>query len=290
MSDHSEEIVEVPLTIEPKKSKWYQRQKLKPWKRKKDKDADMRDGTLNFGLSDEAKRKYQAKTEKVTNEQIERERQPKTREFASDSQMFVSIGMAELKGLADGAYPGAAEAIVFRERVAEMIDKLLDAVKTERAKDDGDLASLLQDQNVTMALDEFDTQAGDDIDYLGYVGRELNKHSELDALLELARKGGRPGKAMQATNAVADALRARSHADNILKQLVYPKMKTENKDGAGIETLLVVEGLLRAAQEPDDVNGALQIAIRHFKDKPDRRVPKRGHKQFAQQLERRFMK
>lgn len=289
MTDRPEEIVEVPLTIEPKKMKWYQRQKLKPWKRKEDPDADMRGGTLNFGLSDEAKLKYQAKTRDVTDKHIERERQPKTREFASDSQMFVSIGLSELQGLADGGYAGAAEALVFRERVAEMIGKLQEAVKAERSKDDSRIERVLQDRNASMALDEFDRLAGDDVDFLGYVARELNKRPELDGLLEAARKGGRGGAAMTATYAVADTVRTRDHADNILKQLVYPKMKTENDGGAGIETLLVVEGLLRGAVEPDDVDGALRIAISHFKDKPDHRVPKRGHKEFAQQLERRFM-
>lgn len=289
MTDRPEEIVEIPLTIEPKKMKWYQRQKLKPWKRAKDPDADMRGGTLNFGLSKEAKLKYQAKAKDATATQIEREKQPKTREFASDSQMFVSIGLAELKALADGGYAGAAEALVFRERVAEMIGKLLEAVKAERAKDDSRIARVLDDHAAAMALDELETLPGGDVDFVGYAARELNKRPQLDALLEAARKGGRGGDTMAASYAVADTLRTRDHAENILKQLVYPKMKTENTGGAGIETLLVVEGLLRGAQEPDDVNGALEIAISHFKDKPDHRLPKRGHREFAQQLERRRM-
>lgn len=289
MTDRPEEVVEVPLTIEPKKMKWYQRQKLKPWKRKEDPDADMRGGTLNFGLSKEAKLKYQAKTRDVTNAHIEREKQDKTREFASDSQMFVSIGLPELKGLAAGGYEGAAEAVVFRERVAEMIGKLQEAMKKERAKDDSRIERVLQDKNASMALDELDTQAGDDVDFLGYVARELNKRPELDGLLEAARKGGRSSPAMDAAYAVADTVRTRDHAENILKQIVYPKMKTEANGGAGIETLLIVEGLLRGAVEPDDVNGALKIAVAHFKDKPDHRLPKRGHHEFALQLERRYM-
>lgn len=289
MTEHPEEVVEVPLTIEPKQSKWYQRQLLKPWKRREDPDADMRAGTLNFGLSKEAKLKYQAKTEAATQAHIQREQQDKSREFASDSQMFVSIGLPELKGLAAGGYEGAAEAVMFRERVAEMIAKLQAAVKAERAKADSRMARVLEDKDASMALAEFDRLAGDDVDFLGYVARELNKRPELDGVLEAARQGGRSSPAMDAAYAVADTVRTRDHAENILKQIVYPKMKTEANGGAGIETLLVVEGLLRGAVEPDDVNGALRIAIAHFKDKPDHRLPKRGHHEFALQLERRLM-
>lgn len=280
-SDRPEEIVVVPLTIEPKKTKWYQR---------KDKNADMRDGTLNFNLPLEAKLKYQAKTEQATSAHIDRESQPKTREFASDSQMFVSIGVPELKTLADGGYEGAAQALVFRDRVAETIALLQTAVKKERAKDDSNVAGLVKDPAVAQALADFDTLAGGDLDFQGYVGREVNKRPELDSLFEAARKGGVKNDALAATYAVADALRARSHSDNILKQIVYPKMKTEREDGAGIETLLIAEGLLRAAQTADDVNAALTILVEHFKDKPDHALPKRGHHEFAQQIQRRFMR
>lgn len=285
-SDRPEEIVEVPLTIEPKQMKWYQRQKLKPWKRAEDPDADMRGGTLNFGLSKEAKVKYQAKTEDATNAQIEREKEDKSREFASEAQMFVSIPAPELKTLADGGYPGAAEALVFRQRVAEMIGKLQEALKKEHAKADSQLANVLNDKGTLMVLAEFDTLAGKDVDFQGYVAREINKRPELDNLMDAAREGGVKNDALAATYAVADAVKVQDQAENILKYIVYPKMKQENKGGAGIETLLVVEGLLRGANEPDDVNGALKIAIDHFKDKPDHRLPKRGHHEFAQALQR----
>ncbi|MBT9456045.1 MAG: patatin-like phospholipase family protein [Burkholderiaceae bacterium] len=290
VSDRPEEIVEVPLTIEPKAMKWYQRQKLKPWKRKVDPDADMRGGTLNFGLSMEAKLKYQDKTETATNDQIDRAGQPRTREFASDAQMFVSIPLAELQTLATGGFEGAAQALVFRERVATLLGILQQAVKTEFAKSDGQIARVLEDPGAASAIGEFDTLAGKDVDFQGYVAREINKREGLDNLFAAARKGGMKSDALTATYAVADAVKARNQAQNILKDLVYPKMKQEPEGGAGIETLRIVEGLLRGAQEIDDVNGALQIAIDHFLDKSDRRLPKRGHKAFAQQLQRRFIR
>jgi hypothetical protein len=62
-------------------------------------------------------------------------------------------------------------------------------------------------------------------------------------------------------------------------------MKQQPEDGAGIHTLTAVEGLLRSAETPADINGALQLAITHFMNKPDHRLPKRGHREFALDLQ-----
>jgi hypothetical protein len=111
----------------------------------------------------------------------------------------------------------------------------------------------------------------------------------LDSLLEAARSAGSKSGVLEATFAVSDALKAKSYADNILKTLVYPKMKFENKKGAGIETLIIVDALLRQVQGPEDVNAALQIGIDHFANKSDRPPFKRGHKEFAASLQRYMM-
>jgi hypothetical protein len=89
---------------------------------------------------------------------------------------------------------------------------------------------------------------------------------------------------------VSDALKVHTWADNVLKELVYPKMKYEKKGGTAIEVLLMVEKLLRAAKTPDEYNAALTSAINHFKNKSDKSIPHRGHKKFAQELERRLMR
>ena len=150
------------------------------------------------------------------------------------------------------------------------------------------MADALNDKDATMALDELEKLAGRDVDFQGYVAREMNRGG-LDLLLEAKRKQGGGGEVLKATFMVSDAFKAHTYADNILKTLVYPKMKRENKGGAGIETLLIVEGLLRAAKTPDDVNQGLKIAIDHFKNKSDKSIPAKGHKKFAQELERRMM-
>ena len=141
---------------------------------------------------------------------------------------------------------------------------------------------------MTTVLDELEKLSAGNVDFQGYVGRELNKGG-LDNLLEEIRKAGRNSDVLDATFMVSDALKVHTWADNTLKQLVYPKMKTEPNGGAGIETLMIVEGLLRAAKTVEDYNAALKIAIDHFKNKSDRKIPKRGHKKFAAELQRRIM-
>ena len=279
MADRPEEIVVVPLQITlPPKKKGGKAQKV-----------DMRDGTLNFGLSADARVALQTATQTATQDQIARENKPRVQEFASDAQMFVSIGMADLKALKDSGYKGANEAYVFRERVAATIGKLRAAVKTELAKSGGRVANLLEDKNAKMALDELGTLAGSITEFQGYVARELNRQTDLDTLLDAIRKGGPKSPVLDATFMVSDALKVHTWADNVLKELIYPKMRNEKKGGTAIEVLLVVEQLLRAAKTADEYDGALTSAINHFKNKSDKSIPHRGHKKFAQELERRLM-
>ena len=286
-ADRPQEVVMVPLQIE-----------LPPEKPGgKGKKYDMRGtgkGTLNFSPPQAVRDGLRGMTEEATKKQIANDAKPRTREFASDAQMFVSIPLDELKTLADSAYAGAKKAVTFRERVAEMIVKLQDGVKKALAAKGGRAADALDDKDVSMALAELDTQAGGDVDFQGYVGRELKKRPDLDLLLEAAsrknKKDGKKSPTMDATDAVAEALRAHTFADNILKQLVYPKMKQEPKGGAGILTLFTIEQLLRTAKSPADVNQAIDLGVKHFKTKADNRVPRRGHKLFAKRLDERRMR
>ncbi len=274
MADRPEEIVVVPLKIP-----------LPPGKNGgKAQEIDMRDGTLNFGLSMDAKLALQSATEKATNDQIARENRPKAVEFASDSRMFVSISMADLQTLKDSGYKGAKEAFAFREGVAAAITKLSGAVKAELARPGGRAANLPKDKTAKAALDELGALAGANADFQGYVGRELNKQTDLDTLLDAVRKGGLKGGVLDAAFMVSDALKVRTWADNVLKEIIYPRMKYETKGGVAIAVLLQVEQELRAAKTPDEYNAALATAIDHFKNKSDS-----GRKKFAQELERRRM-
>jgi hypothetical protein len=274
MADRPEEIVVVPLQITlPPKTKGDKARKV-----------DMRDGTLNFGLEADAKLALQSATESATNSQIARESRPRTQSFASDSEMFVSIGMEDLKALVDSGYQGAKEAYEFRQDVAGTIGKLREAVKNGGAP-----GSLPKDKNVKAALTELNTLAGADPYFQGYVGRELNKEPDMDGMVEAIRKGGLKSPVLEAAYLVSDALKVRAWADNVLKQLVYPKMTLEKPGGVAIEVLLLVEKQLRAANTVEDYNDALSTAITYFKNKSDKSIPSRGHKQFAKDLERRLM-
>ena len=264
----------------------------------KKKKYDMRGtggGTLNFSPPKQVRDDLRGMTEDATNQQIKEDAKPRTREFDSDAQMFTSIPLDELKTMAGGGYKGAKEAVAFREDVAAVIVILQDGVKKALAGKNGRAADALQDHAVSAALDKLDALAGQEKEYQGYVGRELNKKPDLDLMLEAARRinrsgAGKKSPTMDATDAVAEGLRAHTFADNILKQLVYPKMKQEPKGGAGILTLFTIEQLLRTARKPDDVNQAIDIGVKHFLKKADHRVPKRGHRRFAQQLDQRRMR
>ncbi len=275
MADRPEEIVVVPLQL-PLGS--FQGQT---------KAVDMRGGTLEFNVPMDAKIAFQLGTEKATNAQIDRENQDRTREFASDSQMFVSIPMGDLRTLEQNGYDGAAAAVVFRERVAEMIAKLVDAVVAENKKEGGRTANVLEQKDAKLALEELDTLAGDDVDFQGYVAREMNRGS-LDNLIAAMDKSAPASKAMQATFAVSDAVRVQTSVGYILKDVVYPKMKRQNEGGSGLQTLLRVETLLKQAKTPKQLNDALDVGIAHFKTKSDAR-PRRGHKELAEDLKARKM-
>ena len=286
-ADKPGEIVVVPLVVDYADPKTGKKKKY-----------DMRGtgkGTLNFSPPQKVRDDLRGMTEDATKKQIAADAKPRTREFDSDAQMFVSIPLDELKTMAASGYAGAKEAVTFRERVAEMVAKLQEGVKKALAAKGGRAADALQDKNVSMALDELDKLAGSEKEYQGYVGRELNKKADLDLMLEAARRinrsgAGKKSPTMDAADAVAEGLRAHTFADNILKQLVYPKMKQEPKGGAGILTLFTIEQLLRTAKKPGEVNQAIDLGVKHFRNKADHRIPKRGHRRFALQLEQRRMR
>lgn len=278
LTDRPEDIVVVPLKItRPKTSK--------PGKKKK---IDMRGGTLEFNLSDKDKLALQQQTEQATLEQINRENnRDRSREFASDSQMFVSIPMKDLELLASNGYDGAAAARDFRRNVADRVNELKLALN--QAHSEGLAAFLLDRPEVQQCLDILNQLAGDDVDFQGYVGRELNR-GELDTLVDLMRQHKQGGPVGEASTAVSDTLAIRNKAHHVLTQVIYRQMKKQGSPtGAGMQTIQVMEALLREAKTKDDVNEALEIGIAHFSTKSDKSIPKRGHKQFAKDLTHQLM-
>jgi hypothetical protein len=198
--------------------------------------------------------------------------------------MFVSIPMGDLRSLAQSGYPEADAAVTFRTGVATLINQLVVAAKS-MSKLDGKTSDLSADPAVKEIMDDLGDLAGPDVDFQGYIAREMNK-GPLDNLLAAMRKGGVQSDILVSTYAVSDAVKTHTHADNILKALVFPKMTVENKGGAAIEVLLQVQALLRAAKTPEDVNLAIKVAVDHYKNKSDKAIPGRGHKKFAAEMQK----
>jgi exoenzyme U len=268
-----EEIVIVPTKVEVPKSKGQKKRTVKS-------------STLGFFQGAEDKMVLQDQAETNTTEQIEREKQPKTREFASDSQMFVSIPLADLKELAKTGYAEADKAVDFRETVALEITTLIDNVKKARAKDNDSITKVLDDKDVKSSLDKLLSLDGGDLDFKGYIAREMNK-GPLDSVMTLLKNKKPPVQEAKAALAVTEALKAKSMADNILKQFVYPLLARVDAKSTGSNTLLLMEEMLRAATTLKDIKNALDVGIKHFEKKKEPLFGfKKGYKQFADDLKK----
>lgn len=269
---HAEDIVVVPLKF-----------KFKPPGAMFSKSVDMTGtlgGTLNFTPPDDVKTELRTRTEQATNDQIVKSKEDKSYQFASDSQMFMSIGMPDLKALCDGKppYPGADKAYAFREAVTASIAKLQQVqIPKAPAPISGDLPRLLAD---------LDKLAGDDLDAQGYIGREVHK-ANLDPVIDAVREGrlDKASKSVAAIAAVSEAVKVHSMADRILKTHVYPKMRDEKVNGASIALLLKVEAILRTAVSYDEIAGALIMALKFYEGKSDvfagNKMLAHGHAEFC---------
>jgi exoenzyme U len=255
LADRPEEIIMVPLKFD---GPWYKRTDF----------SGFIGGTVNFDIRQDARLKLQDMTAATTLAHVEQRKLPETWAFASTAEMLNCVGRSDLEAMAEGDFPGAKEALLFRDAVAAEIAGL-----EQLAEGDG-----------KAAFDRLDTLAEGDRDRLAFIGRELNRSGKLDALLARAQKSvGRENPALAAGNAVATALSAHGHAQTVLREIIYPKMVRESpKSVAGI-VLKQVDTLLRGAKSPEDVNKALTIAIRHFEKKSDF-GGLHGHHAFAAEL------
>jgi exoenzyme U len=270
LADRPEDIVMVPLKF---KGPWYKRTDF----------SGFIGGTVNFDMPKEDKVKLQSLTETATLAHIKNRELPQTRDFTSAGEMLSSLGRADLEAMADGDVPGAKDEVKFRDEVAKSIA----ALETLAA---GAKPEALARGPLQQALKALDGLAQGEANRQAYIGRELNRSGKLDPLLDLAKASGVKGPPiLQAGVAVADALAAKSHAQTILREVVYPKMVTENPKGVGGTVLRQVDTLLRSAKTPKDVNDALTIAIKHFAKKSDF-ANRHGHHAFAAELQTYLMK
>lgn len=273
LADRPEDVVMVPLKF---KGPWYKRTDF----------SGFIGGTVNFDMPKADKIKLQALTETATTAHIENQKQPQTRDFASTGEMLSSLGRDDLDAMAASDFPGAKDEAKFRDAVAASIA----ALETLAVGAKADVFVRGGPSPVQQALRELNDLARGDINRQAYIGRELNRGGRLDPLLDLAKASGHHGLAvLDAGVAVADALTAKSHAQTILREVIYPKMVTTDAKGAGGTVLRQVDNLLRGAKTPKDVNDALTIAIKHFSAKSDF-LNRHGHRAFAEECRTYLMK
>ncbi len=270
LADRAEDVVMVPLKF---KGPWYKRTDF----------SGFIGGTINFDMPKEDKVKLQSLTETATLAHIKNRELPETRDFASAGAMLSSLGRPDLEAMAESDFPGAKDELKFRDDVAKGIA----ALEGEAV---GAKADALARRPLQQALKTLDDLGQGNADRQAFIGRELNRSGKLDPVLDLAKAQGYKGSAiLDAGVAVADALAARSHAQTILRDVVYPKMVTESPKGVGGTVLRQVDTLLRGAKTPKDVNDALTIAIKHFATKSDF-ANRHRHHAFAAELQTYLMK
>jgi len=285
LADKPEDIVVVPLKYQLPPTK------LRKFLHMKGKEKDfsgLGSGTLNFDMTEEEKTMLSTLTEQATKAHIEKRREPKTTEFKTEDQMLMCIGRDDLASMAKSDFKGAKDALAFRDLVVDTIGGMIGRVKQLRGQD-VPVAQIADDDTVKNGLALLETQAGDSVDRQGFVGRELNRTDDLEGVLAAVPQDRRDTNTFKAGKAVSEKLRAQDVAKNILKNVVYPKLVRQDPKGSGAEILKQMDAILRAAQSPDDVNDALDIGIRHFKTKSDKRGV-HGHAEFAQSLEELLMK
>ncbi|MBL0149368.1 MAG: patatin-like phospholipase family protein [Ideonella sp.] len=241
-----------------------------------------RKGTLNFDMARDDKLKLQSLANEATSDFIKSRGEPQPREFASMEQMLMSVPHDDLVAMAGDALTGAREALDFRDQVSAEVAGLLPLVQASP-----NAAAAAQDPKVKAVLARLD-QLATSADRQAVVAREMNRSPRLDGLIEAARSPD-CSDTLKACSAVNDALRARTHAKEVLREVVYPKMVRTDADGVDGNLLVMVDNRLRAATSPAEVNDALQLAIQHFRKRRDL-LGLKGHKAFAKDLEDRLMK
>jgi exoenzyme U len=275
LADRPQDVVMLPLTFTAPG---------KDGKKGKKKDfTGFLDGTVNFNMKLEDKLKLQEMANDATSDFLKKRDAPQTREFASMEQMLMSVSRDDLAAMADDGLTGAREALEFRDKVVAEVTGLLSLVSAHPNS-----AAAAKDPKVQAVLARLDQLANKIPDRQAVVAREVNRQPRLDGLIDAASSPD-CSDTLKACNAVNDALRARAHAKEVLRDLIYPKMVRTDEDGVDGGLLKQVDNRLRAATSPDEVNDALQLAIQHFRKRRDL-LGLKGHKAFAQELEARLMK
>lgn len=274
LADRPEDVVMVPLKYRV----------IENGKTKKKDFRGLLSGTANFDISIEDKLDLQRLTDAETSNHLTKREQPKSQQFLSTEQMLMCLPRKDVEALAADGFEGADRALAFRDQVVE-------TVATLRSLVGGDSAETLAKSDVVLStLGELERLADGDPDRQDFVAREINRTDRLDGLLAALRKGDSSGSGMLAASyALNDMLLARERAKTVLAKVIYPKMVRQGSKGPGAELLIQVDNRLRKVSSVEDYNGALKLAIDHFKKKRDL-LNWNDHKQFAVELEGHLIK
>ena len=266
LADQPEDVVVVPLKFAVTDKNGKPVKNLFGQQKVEDYSGNL-SGTVNFSIPQESKDKLQEMTAEATAANLEQRKQPKTTEFASVEQMLNCIGQSDLEGLAKAGFQGAQAALDFRKAALGKIDELT----ALQDRDTGDKDPAVKAKKVAakaadgrQMLKDLDGLAGGDPDREAFVAREMSRSGRLDDFLKtIALGGGDVPAVAQAGAAVVASFDARDHAQNVLREAIYPKM-AEKLSKPEQEVLQQVDDALRAARSPDAVNAALQLAIEAF--------------------------
>lgn len=243
LADNPDEVVKVPLKFG------------------KEDYSDFKKGTVNFNIKPEHRDKLQSMTHDATVAHLEKMKLPREHSFSTPAAMLNSIPRQDLAELAKAGYPGATDALNFRD------DAVLALGDISRLARDAKPEDLAKGGALHTALHRLDQSAKGDPERLAFLGREIARGSDngLTRLIDLAKAYPDHGFASIGQGlAVEDGQRSKTLAFRVLREELYPKMVKVKPNGIDGAVLRAVDNMLREAGSRKEVLTALDVAIRHF--------------------------
>lgn len=240
-------------------------------------------GTVNFDMELDDKLRLQDLANQATGKFLKDREAPQAHEYASMEQMLMSVSHDDLAAMAAQGLSGAKQALEFRDQVTAEVARLIPLVTEQSGS-----AAAAGSKKVQASIAKLEQLAGASAERQAVVAREVNRSPRLDGLVQALRSPG-CSDTLKACAAVNDGLRARAHAKEVLRAVIYPKMVRTDRDGIDGDVLKRLDDQLRVAASPEAVNAALQAATQHFSTRRDL-FGRKGHKAFVQELQARLMK
>jgi exoenzyme U len=240
--------------------------------------ASLVNGTLNMTMPVADKIVLQGATTEATRAWLNQRKQPKATQFGSVNEMLNSVSRGDLGTMAAEAFPGAQEALEFRDAVTGQVAALENIAANAKPAD-------LERGPIKDALDRLNQLANGNADRLAFIGRELNRSGKLDPLMTVAKKAGAPDAgALKAGVVVAETLEVRAKTQFVLREVIYPKMVRTDQVSLSAAVLADAEILLRNATTKERFNQILRECADWYREKSDV-TGWHGHREFVQQLD-----